>query len=134
MHPKQIELETQLHKMCLELDNHLEDNFGAMFPLHPNREKRGKTSSANYDGLFSTGVQFTNGYGSSLGRGYLLDIDISTLSWVKKSDVSLIEEEAINFLSKALKRYFPNRKLEIKRDQNVIKIVGDFSLGISEIN
>jgi hypothetical protein len=28
----------------------------------------------------------------------------------------------------------PERKLEIKRDQNVIKIVGDFSLGISEIN
>jgi len=134
MHPKQIELENKLHKMCIELDNHLEDTFGNLFPLHPNREKRGKTASANYDGLFSTGLQFTNGYGSSLGRGYLLDIDISTLTWVKKSDKTMIEEEAIKYLSSILIKHFPDRKLEIKRDQNVIKLVGDFSLGLSEIN
>lgn len=134
MHPKQIELENQLHKMCIELDNHLEDKFGNMFPLHPNREKRGKTASANYDGLFSTGLQFTNGYGSKLGRGYLLDIDISTLTWVKKEDTKMIEDEAIQYLSSILKKYFPNRVLELKRDQNVIKLVGDFSLGVSEIN
>ncbi|MGD1822071.1 MAG: hypothetical protein ACPKM0_04820 [Pleomorphochaeta sp.] len=134
MHPKQIELEKKLHDMCIELDNHLEDEFGSMFPLHPNREKRGETASANYDGLFSTGLQFTSGYGSKLGRGYLLDIDISTLTWVKKDEVKIIEEEAIKYLKTLLPKHFPNRKLEIKRDQNVIKIVGDFSLGLSEIN
>jgi len=134
MHPKQIELEGQLHRMCLELDNHLEDKFGSMFPLHPNREKRGKAASGNYDGLFSTGLQFTNGYGSSLGRGYLLDIDISTLSWVTKNDILKIEEESINFIKLILPKHFPNRKLDIKRDQNIIKLIGDFSLGISETN
>ena len=134
MHPKQIALEDKLHKMCLEIDNHLEDKFGTMFPLHPNRRKRGETASANYDGLFSTGVQFSSGYGSKLGRGYLLDIDISTLSWVKKEDRALIEEEAIALLKTLLPIYFPDRKLEIKRDGNLIKIVGDFSLGIKDIN
>lgn len=134
MHPKQIALEDKLHKMCIEVDNHLEDKFGTMFPLHPNRMKRGKTASANYDGLFSTGVQFSSGYGSKLGRGYLLDIDISTLTWVKKEDRLLIEEEAISFLKTLLPIYFPDRKLEIKRDGNLIKIVGDFSLGSKDIN
>ena len=134
MHPKQIALEDKLHKMCLEVDNYLEDKFGTMFPLHPNRSKRGETASANYDGLFSTGVQFSSGYGSTLGRGYLLDIDISTLSWIKKEDRTLIEEEAITFIKTLLPVYFPDRKLEIKRDGNLIKIVGDFSLGIKDIN
>ncbi|MGD1820540.1 MAG: hypothetical protein ACPKOI_11785 [Pleomorphochaeta sp.] len=134
MHPKQIELESRLHKICMELDNYLEDEFGTMFPLHPKREKRGKTSSANYDGLFSTGVQFTTGYGSQFGRGYLLDIDIRTLSWVTKADKTKIEEAAIQKLKTLLEIHMPERKLEIKRDQNLIKIVGDFSLGISEIN
>jgi hypothetical protein len=129
MHPKQSALEDQLHKMCIALDNHLEDKFGTMFPLHPNRMKRGKTANANYDGLFSTGAQFTLGYGSQLGRGYLLDIDISTLTWIKKEDVRVIEEEAILFIKEALPTYLPNRNLEIKRDMNLIKIVGDFSLG-----
>ncbi len=134
MHPKQIALEDKLHKMCMELDNHLEDKFGDMFPLHPNRMKRGKTASANYDGLFSTGAQFSSGYGSQLGRGYLLDIDISTLSWVKKEDKTKIEEEAISFLKEIIPKYFPQRKLEIKRDGILIKIVGDFSLGSNDTN
>ena len=133
MHPKQSALEDQLHKMCIALDNHLEDKFGTMFSLHPNRMKRGKTASANYDGLFSTGAQFTLGYGSKLGRGYLLDIDISTLEWTKKSEVALIEEEAILFIQEALPTYLPNRVLNVKRDGNVIKIVGDFSLGHTDI-
>ncbi len=134
MHPKQIALEDKLHKMCIDLDNHLEDMYGSLFPLHPNRMKRGKTASANYDGLFSTGTQFTNGYGSTLGRGFLIDIDIRTLSWVKKEDVKMIEDEAIEYLNSIISTYLPERKLEVKRDQNVIKIVGDFSLGSNDIN
>ena len=40
------------------------------------------------------------GYGSKYGRGYLLDIYIRTLSFVKKEQKTKIEEEAIAYLEK----------------------------------
>ncbi len=129
MHPKQRALENKLYEMSMDLDHHLEDTFGSKFPLHPNRLERGMASSPNYDGLFSTGVQFTPGYGSKYGRGYLLDIDIRTLSFVKKEQKTKIEEEAIAYLEKIMPTYFPTRNLKIKRDGVLIKIIGDFSLG-----
>lgn len=134
MHPKQLELENTLHKMCLELDNYLEEKYGKDFPLHPNRLERGKASNGNYDGLFSAGTKFTLGYGSNEGRGYVIDIDIVSLAWITKKQEDKITCDGINYLRKLLPKYFPNRKLEIKKDGNLFKIVGDFSLGISEIN
>jgi len=131
---KQDKLEESLTKMCLELDSYLEDKYGEKYPRHPNRMKRGEAASGNYDGLFSAGTKFTLGYGSSEGRGYIVDIDIVTLSWVKKEEEKQIIDDGISYLKDLLPKYFPDRKLEIKHDGNLYKIVGDFSLGMSEIN
>lgn len=134
MNAKQDELERTLSKMFLQLDTYLEDKFGDKFQIHPNRLKRGKAASGNYDGLFSAGTKFTLGYGSKEGRGYIVDIDIVTLNWVTKEEEKAIIDDGINHLKTLLPEYFPDRKLEIRWDGNLYKIVGDFSLGASEIN
>lgn len=129
MSHQQQKLEQELRKMCDELDHFLEDTFGNRFPLHPNRPPRGKAARVAYDGLFSTGTKFTLGYGSEAGRGYLVDIDIVTLSKVHAEDREEIEAAAIEFLRKILKEHFPKRNLEVIKDGRVYKIIGDFSLG-----
>lgn len=129
MHPKQQELEDQLRRMCDDLDNHLEDMYGNEYPIHPNRLSRGKAAAVEYDGLFSTGTQFTMGYGSRDGRGYIVDIDICTLSSVKQENRETIRLEAERYLEGLLPKYFPQRKLSLVKDGNSLKIIGDFSLG-----
>ncbi len=130
-HPKQVELESKMPKLCDDLDRYLEDTFGDAYPLHPNRPERGKAASVAYDGLFSTGRQFTLGYGSDHGRGYILSVEIRTLSWVQKDKKRAIEEAAMEYIRKILPLYFPDRAIELKHDGNVYKLVGDFSLGAS---
>lgn len=130
-HPKQVELESTMRRLCDDLDHYLEDTFGDAYPLHPNRPERGKASSVAYDGLFSTGTQFTLGYGSNHGRGYILSVEIRTLSWVQKEKKETIEKAAMEYIREILPIYFPNRAIELKRDGNVYKLVGDFSLGDS---
>jgi hypothetical protein len=130
MSSQQQQLENELRQMCDDLDHYLEDTFGDRYPLHPNRPPRGKAARVTYDGLFSTGTKFTLGYGSQTGRGYLVDIEIITLSRVKSEDREEIELAAVSHLRKILGKYFPTRKLEILKDGNVYKIIGDFSLGM----
>ncbi len=129
MSPKQRELELLLRQLCDDLDRFLEDNYGEKYPLHPNRPERGKAARVAYDGLFSTGTKFTLGYGSDHGRGYLVDVEISTLARVKPEDREEIENATVSFLTKHLPKYFPNRDLEVVKDGPVYKIIGDFSLG-----
>lgn len=129
MSHKQQVLEQHLRALCDDLDHFLEDTFGDRYPLHPNRPPRGKAARVAYDGLFSTGTKFTLGYGSEHGRGYLVDIEISTLDRVKSEDRQEIETAAITFLRTQLPVHFPNRKLSIVKDGRVYKIIGDFSLG-----
>ncbi len=127
---QQQQLENQLRRMCDDLDHYLEDTFGDRYPLHPNRPPRGKAAKVAYDGLFSTGTKFTLGYGSETGKGYLVDIEIITLSRVKPEDREEIEQAAVSHLRKIIGEYFPTRKLDIHKDGRVYKIIGDFSLGV----
>lgn len=129
MSPQQAELERHMRTLCDELDHFLENTYGDRYPLHPNRPARGKAARVSYDGLFSTGTKFTLGYGSEYGRGYLVDVELSTLERVRPEDRREIESAAVAFLSAHLPIHFPNRKLDIVKDGNVYKIVGDFSLG-----
>lgn len=129
MSPQQTLLERQMRFLLDDLDHFLEDKYGSCYPLHPNRPKRGKAARVAYDGLFSTGTKFTLGYGSEYGRGYIVDITISTLAKVNEKERKLIVEDGIEFLKKQLPRHFPNRKLQVVKDGNLYKIVGDFSLG-----
>jgi hypothetical protein len=130
-HPKQIELESKMRVLCDDLDHFLEDTYGEHYPLHPNRPKRGQAASVAYDGLFSTGTQFTLGYGSDHGRGYLVTIEIRTLAKVDADHKKEIEEAAMNYLKSIIPRYFPERDIRLKKDGKLYKLVGDFSLGSS---
>ena len=129
MSPQQQVLENHMRALCDDLDHFLEDTFGNRYPLHPNRPPRGKAARVAYDGLFSTGTKFTLGYGSEHGRGYLVDIEISTLERVHPVDRQEIEHAAITFLREQLPIHFPKRKLTVVKDGKVYKIIGDFSLG-----
>ncbi|MCH3917131.1 MAG: hypothetical protein LKE40_06670 [Spirochaetia bacterium] len=128
-HPKQIALETTMRKLCDELDEFLEDNFGTIYPIHPNRMQRGTTASPSYDGLFSTGTRFSLGYGSKAGRGYLVDIEIRTLSTVQEEDKKKIRGAAFEKINDLIPKYFPQRKIKIVQENGIFKLVGDFSLG-----
>ncbi len=130
-HPLQLELEHALRAMADDLDNYLEERFEGLYPLHPNRPSRGQAASVAYDGLFSTGTQFTAGYGSEHGRGYVLSVEIRTLCPVKEEDRLAIEEASREYLSTIIETYLPGRTIELKRDGGLYKLVGDFSLGHS---
>lgn len=130
MHPKQADLEKRLHTVFTILDEKLEDSYGNLFRLHPNRLQRGKAASNAYDGLFSTGPLFTLGYGTESGKGYIIDIDISTLERVPSKVRDEIEAFAVQTLNELLKTHFPERELSIIKEKNIYKIVGDFSLGV----
>ena len=130
-HPKQIVLEGLMRKMCDELDHRLEDAFGSSYPRHPNRPARGKAASVAYDGLFSTGTQFTLGYGSDHGRGYIISVEMRTLTKVKNEDEQAVEKATVQIINDLLPQYFPDREITLKQDGNVYKLVGDFSLGSS---
>ncbi len=129
MHPKQEELENELANLCRSLDNHLEDKYGQKYRIHPNRLKRGTGSNPRFDGLFSTSIAFSLGYGSKTGRGYIVEVDIRTLDRVTEEDKNNINEDAFNYIKDNLKVYLPERELELVKDGSVMKIIGDFSLG-----
>ena len=129
MHPKQEELEDRMSLLCQELDNHLEDVFGTRYTIHPNRLKRGQGSNPIYDGLFSTSMAFTLGYGSKYGRGYVMNVEIRTLDRVSQYDMADIKADAFSFVRQNLKTYIPEHELDIVQDGPVMKVIGDFNLG-----
>ncbi len=112
-----------------EADDYLEEKYGGMYPLHPARAKRGVTANKQADGLFNIGASFSAGYGSEHGRGYVLDIDMVTLSEVPDEKEEEIEDDAVQFIRKKIPEYFPDRDLEVHRDGRTFKISGDLSLG-----
>ena len=128
-HPETIKLEHQMKAMFDEIDDVLEDEFGNEFTLHPNRTKRGRTANKEMDGLFNIGADFTPGYGSRFGRGYIVQIRISTLEHIPPEIRETITKEVEKLLVERLPVFFPGRDLSLERDGNLLKIVGDFSLG-----
>jgi len=98
--------------------------------LHPVRPGRGETSNPEADGLFNIGANFTPGYGSELGRGYLIDVSMSTLEKVDEGIRREIYEAAAEKVKELLPLHFPERELTVKRDKNHFKIQGNFGLGV----
>lgn len=128
-HPKMIKFDETMKNMLDEVDNFIEDSFGNLFPLHPARPERNTTANPLSDGLFGVRADFTPGFGSELGRGYILNIEMKTLSEIPDDIRNRIYNAAKTKVEELLPLYFPRRKLEVKQDGNFIKIVGDFSLG-----
>ncbi len=129
MHYKQQLLEQQLRSLCDDLDEYLEEKYGSEYQLKANRLARGKAASGQYDGLFATACSFTPGYGSSYGKGYIVQITICTFDWIEPKRRKEMLEDAKEHVRSTLPLYFPHRKLEVVHDGNVMKIIGDFSLG-----
>jgi len=119
----------KLKKLFDEVDDYLEDKYGQRYPLHPRRARRGNTSNKASDGLFNVGASFSAGFGSEHGRGYIVDIDMVTLTDVPDEIEEQIEDDAVDFIRKKLPHYFPDRDLEVRRDGRTFKILGDLSLG-----
>lgn len=128
-HPRLIEFEKTLKRLFDTVDDQLEETYGHRYLLHPARPRRGKTSNKAQDGLFNVGATFTPGYGSKLGRGYIVQVEMVTLDRVPADLREAIEQEVADLVAEKLPYYFPHRRLSVDRDRNVYKIHGDLRLG-----
>lgn len=128
-HPNTILWERRLRSIFETIDNYLEDCYGDRLPLHPNRPPRGTTASGEMDGLFNLGASFTAGFGSTLGRGYLVHIEMRTLEDIPGELCRRVEEDVCSLLRKELSLKFPERQLRVEQDGRSWKILGDLNLG-----
>ena len=129
-HPKLIRLENRLKKVFDSIDDYLEERYGSLYTLHPARARKGTTANKSQDGLFNVGASFSAGFGSRLGRGYVVDVSMVTLEQVPHKIKKKIEEDVVRLLKEMLPEHLPGRELNVTMDGNVIKIYGDFSLGM----
>ena len=125
METKREKLESQLSALARALDGRLEDVYGNLYQRYPNRLPRGKAANPAYDGLFSTTVPFTLGYGSQYGRGYIVQVDIDTLEQVSGEEREKIKEDIFKFVEDNLVKFVPDRNAKVVHDGNLIKIIGD---------
>ena len=128
-HPRLKQFDDRLKALFDEVDDHLEERYGGRYPLHPARARKGATANKEQSGLFSVGASFSAGYGSEYGRGYVVEVEIVTLTEVPDEIEEEIDEEAARKVRELLPRYFPDRRLELVRDRRLLKIHGDLSLG-----
>ena len=129
-HPRMVEFDDRMKKLFDEVNDFIEDLYGDRYPLHPARPPRGETSDREADGLFSLAAIFTPGYGSELGRGYLINVSMSTLEKVDDEVRREIYEATAEKVKELLPVHFPERELNVLRDGCHFKIQGDFSLGV----
>ena len=128
-HPKTIEWDDSMKAMFDRIDGILEERYRGAWKVRRNRPLLGETSNPEADGLFNVGAFFTPGYGSELGRGYLVDITLATEAAVPQAEREEIELLVLDLLRRYLPEYFPGRGLEVDRDGSMYKIHGDLSLG-----
>ena len=128
-HPKMTEFDDRMKDLFDEVDHHIEDLYGDLYDLPPARPARGETANPEADGLFNIGANFTPGYRSKLGRGYIIDVSMSTLEKVDGAVRREIYEATAEKVRELLPLYFPERELTVRCDGNHFYIQGDFSLG-----
>jgi hypothetical protein len=129
IHPKLAAFTVVLEALFHEADEFLEDEWGGVFPLHPNRPIRGAAFNPEMDGLFEIAPDFTLGIGSEKGRGYRVSFRAATLERIPPEQTGFLMEQTAAFIKRRLPSYFPGRRLEVVRDGKGFKIIGDFSLG-----
>lgn len=128
MNPKLAQWEGKLSQILREIDLKLEKQYGGISPLHPARPETGTAANPQYDGLFRVTASFSAGYGSRLGPGYILRVEIVTLNMIPEDRRKTIEDEAAKMLRTGLKTAFPGRHLALERDGPVYKIYGDLEI------
>ncbi len=127
-HPQVEAWEDRVKQVLDEIDARLEQRHGHLFELHPMRPEAGATANPEDDGLFDVGAAFTAGFGSRLGRGYVVDVRLATLAPVPAALQETIGAEVADQLRAGLARAFPGRELRVDRDGSQYKITGDLSL------
>lgn len=120
--------EAKLNELLKRVDHTLEEQLGTLYGLHPARPQHGTTANPQHDGLFRITASFTPGFGSTLGKGYVLQFDLVTLETVSPAQRDAIHQEAVRLIRAGLAEALPDRNLEVKRDGELWKIVGDLSL------
>jgi len=120
--------EERLNGLLRQVDRALEERFGKEYDLHPARGAHGSADNPQHDGLFRVTAAFTPGFGSRLGRGYVLQIEMVTLETVPADKAELIEKEAVRMIGEGLEEALPGRGLKVARDGQLWKITGDLSL------
>ena len=128
-HPRRAKWERRLKDVFDRIDAGLEEEYRDLYDLHPSRPPHGSTSSRAHDGLFNVGAAFSAGYGSKHGRGYVVEVRMSTLEKVPPKVRKQIEDQVAERLRAGLEQAFPGRTLHVDRDGSTYKIHGDLSLG-----
>lgn len=128
-HPKLIAWERKLTEVLAGIDHDLEEEYGHAFPLHPARARHGTTTSPADSGLFRIQSSFSAGFGSHIGRGYLVKVHLVTLSKVPTDVRQAAQDLVAEKLRERLPAAFPGKHLRVDRDGLVYKIHGDLSLG-----
>ena len=123
------EFDERMKKLFDEVDAFVEDLYGDKYILHPARPARGEAANPEADGLFNISANFTPGFGSDLGRGYLIDVSMVTLEKVDEDIRREIYQATADKIKELLPLHFSERELTVRRDRNHFKIQGDFSLG-----
>ena len=123
------EFDERMKKLFDEVDHFIEDLYCGTYNLHPARPSRGETANPESDGLFNIGVNFSPGFSSGLGRGYIINVKIATLEKVCEDIRQEIYQAVAEKVAQLLPIHFPERELEVQRYKNRFKIKGDFSLG-----
>jgi hypothetical protein len=126
--PLLVKWEDRLQDIFDKIDHYLEDKYGAMYPLKPNRRPRGKGVGPDSDGLFDLAVRFTTGIGSEIGPGYVFRVKMATLSRVPKDVLETIEDEVVDLLEKELPEVFPGKELKVAREGVIYKVYGNLDL------
>ncbi|MFH0907811.1 MAG: hypothetical protein V1929_03490 [bacterium] len=127
--PRVEEFEDKLKAVFDRIDDRLEEKYGSKYPLHPARARRGTTSDPEQDGLFNLGAAFSAGYGSEIGRSYVVDVRMVTLNRIPREVREKIEDEVVDMLREELPEAFPDRTLHVARDGHGYRIYGDLSIG-----
>lgn len=120
--------EDKLQKIFNHIDDILEQKYGHLYPLRPNRPQHKKGVTSDADGLFDLGVSFTVGLGSQLGPGYVFRVKLATLHRVPESLQEQLEDEVLGLLQVELPKEFPGKELKVSRDGQIYKIFGDLDL------
>jgi len=128
-YPKTVEFDLQMKALFDKVDHYIEDIYGDRYELHPMRPRRGETANPEADGLFNVGAIFTPGFGTEIGRGYIINLKLSTLEIVDKNVRHEIYKTVVRKVKELLPLFFPERELRVLQCRNHFKIVGDFRLG-----
>jgi hypothetical protein len=120
--------EARLKDVFDRIDHELEEKYGDRLPLHPMRPVHGETANPAASGLFEIGAAFSAGYGSQLGRGYIVSARLATLTTVAPETREQLASYVADRLRALLPEAFPGQDLRVERDGRVFKIVGDLGL------